>query len=639
MRVFTVVGPSQSGKTTLVSALTTLDGRAGKTMSVHGVADVTKFQFMGDDWTALDFAGGPDNLANVGPALAASDAAVLCVPAEVDAAVLCAPYLRMLEAADIPCFIFINRIDAATDRASEIVSSLQAYSSHGIVLRQIPIREGDQIIGAVDLISERAWKYQEGQPSALTEIPQQTEEREQEARTELLESLADFDDALLEQLIEDKRPATDDIYHVATSVLQHHDLVPALLGSALHHNGIMRLMKSLRHEAPQIDQTKDRLTDLGNIRAVGCLADMAKHLGKTVLIRAYENGISSGSDLAGEHIGSITDIDGKTQISALSAGDIGLTVKTDHLSIGQAYSEKSAPNLPDWTRPRIAAYQRIVTPANERDETRLSSALARLSEIEPGLSVDQDEQSGHARLTTQGPLHMRRLCSKLDDSFGIQVQETQVPPALRETISRKVEKHHRHRKQSGGAGQFADVLIDLAPLPRGSGFSFDEVVKGGAVPRNYIPSVEAGARDALTSGPNGFPVVDVIVVLKDGKHHSVDSSDYAFRTAGKNAVREAIEEAGAKVLQPIMNVQIHVPSIYSGSLVPIVSGMKGQVLGFEGHPTAAGWDVFSALLPITAQDELFNALGSSTRGTAWFTLDFDHYQEVRREDLAGLELA
>ncbi|MBD3838268.1 MAG: elongation factor G, partial [Brevundimonas sp.] len=169
-----------------------------------------------------------------------------------------------------------------------------------------------------------------------------------------------------------------------------------------------------------------------------------------------------------------------------------------------------------------------------------------------------------------------------------------------------------------------------------SGFAFTETVKGGAVPRNYIPSVEAGAVEALAEGPNGFPVVDVSVELKDGKSHSVDSSDFAFKTAGKSAIKEALAEVGTVLLQPIMKIDIHVPSVFSGGLVPIVSGMKGQVLGFEAHESAAGWDVFQALLPQAAEDELFNALAGATRGTAWFTSTFDHYQEARKEELAGL---
>ena len=179
------------------------------------------------------------------------------------------------------------------------------------------------------------------------------------------------------------------------------------------------------------------------------------------------------------------------------------------------------------------------------------------------------------------------------------------------------------------------MQIELSPGARGSGFEFSDVVKGGAVPKNYIPSVEAGALDALAEGPNGHPVVDIAVVLKDGKHHSVDSSDFAFRMAGKLAVKEALAEAGAVLLQPIMKVQIHVPSDYTGGLVPVVSGMKGQVLGFDSHPDAPGWDVFEALLPTAAQDELCTALASSARGTGWFTTAFDHYQEARAQDFAA----
>ncbi|MGI9394244.1 MAG: GTP-binding protein, partial [Boseongicola sp.] len=248
MRAFTVIGPSQSGKSTLVEALAGLEGAKPQTLKLMGDASVTKFDFLGDRWAAFDIPGGQDNISLIGPALAASDAAVLCAPAEGDAAVLSAPYLRILEDSGVPAFLFVNKVDVGTDRISDIVGSLQTYCSHGIVLRQVPMRSGEQIVGAIDLISERAWEYHDGQRSSLVEVPQNMLPREQEARSGLLESLADFDDGLLEQIIEDQIPMTDDLYSVATRVLQHHDLVPTLIGSALHGNGILRMMKSLRHE-------------------------------------------------------------------------------------------------------------------------------------------------------------------------------------------------------------------------------------------------------------------------------------------------------------------------------------------------------------------------------------------------------
>ena len=632
MRVITVLGPSQSGKTSLVQAMAALEGGPKAKLDTSGAAALRLFSFMGEDWAAIDIAGGPDNIHAAGPALAASDAAVLCVPPEADAAELSAPYLRMIEQAEIPHIVFINRIDQIAERVSEIVAALQVYSAHSVVLRQIPIREGDQVVGSVDLISERAWHYNEGKPSDLIEIPADLMDREQEARTELMESLADFDDTLLEELIEDQKPMSSELFEVAAKVLQHNDLVPALMGSAEHANGVFRLMKSLRHEAPGVEVAAARL-DGGNALAVPCLADNVKHMGKTVVIRAMGEGVAQGAPLGGANIGSLNELDGKTHIKSLEPGQLGLTVKTDHLVLGQVYSAAASGPLPDWARPRQPMYRRMVIPVNERDEARLSGALEKVAEIDTGLEVSHDEGTGHIVLATYGPLHLRRVTEKLDADFGIELTEDDLPPAIRETISKTVEKHYRHRKQSGGAGQFADIVMEVRPEARGGGFTFDDMVKGGAVPRNYIPSVEAGIRDALAEGPNGFPVIDVSVTLKDGKHHSVDSSDFAFRTAGKNGMKEAITEAKAKLLQPISELQIHVPSIHAGGLVPLISGMKGQVLGFEGHPTAPGWDVFRAQLPAAMEDELFRQLGSATRGTAWFGSTFDHYAEARREEL------
>lgn len=634
MKVFTVLGPSHSGKSTLIEALVGLDGSPGKRLDIPGVAAVQGFGFMGEDWAAIDIAGGTENLSPVGASLAASDAAVICVPADAEAAVLAAPYLRMVEEAGIPAILFVNRVDAALSRISEIVAALQTWSRHHIVLREVPIREGEAIVGMVDLVSERAWKFQEGKPSVLIEMPDAVRGREEEARAELLESYADFDDALLEELIEDKAVMPEEVYEVATRTLQEHALVPAFMGSALNRNGINRLMKSLRHEAPGVEVARARLNDAPV--AVGALADVVKHLGKTVLVRALNKPIAASGPLGGGNVGSITDLDGKTAINTLKPGMIGLTVKSDHLAAGRGFTASAAALLPGWARPHNSAYRRIVTPVHEKDDTRLSGALERLTEIDPGLEVTPDEKTGHPILATQGPLHLRRLMGKLAQDFSIEVEEAPVPPALRETIRRGTEVHHRHRKQSGGAGQFADVVIEIRPEARGAGFAFSNSVKGGAVPRNYIPAVEHGAVEALAEGPQGFAVVDVSVELKDGKSHSVDSSDFAFRTAGKNAVKEALADLGTVVLQPIMKVDIHVPSVFSGSLVPLVSGLKGQVLGFEAHERAAGWDVFQTLLPMAAEDELFNALAAATRGTAWFTSAFDHYQEARKDELADL---
>ncbi len=630
MRVVSILGPSQAGKTTLAEALATIEGEKPRRLELYGEAAVTRFSFMGEDWAVLDCPGGTHNLPLIPPALMASDAAVLCVPAETDAAVLAGPYLRLLEESGLPTYIYINKMDIATDRTADITAALQAYSNHAIVLRQVPIRDGSAIVGAVDLISERAWQYHEGQRSSLVELPQSTQDREQEARAELLDHLADFDDKLLEELIEDKKPLPDELYGVATKALQNHSLIPAFLGAASHNNGLFRLMKSLRHEAPDIATLKARLGLDESAVAIGAFADNVKHLGKTVVLRALVDGVGAGTAMADDTIGSIVDLDTRTSLGTLSAGDIGVAVKSDHLTItAPLFGRDGTLDVPEWAKPRAATFRNLLAPASERDDARLSTALARLLEIDPGMVMSQDPRSGKAVLSTQGPLHQRRVVEKLNEIFGVEVTTEQLEPALHETLSKPViDKHYRHRKQSGGAGQFADVVMDIVPLERSSGFTFNEVIKGGTVPRNYIPSVEAGARAALDEGPHGHIVVDIGVTLKDGKYHAVDSSDFAFQTAGKAGVKEALEEAGTKVLQPIRRIKIEVPTVYSGALVPMITGLHGQVLGFRNNPDAAGWDVFEALLPETAEAELFQQLGSATRGTAWYTSELERYEEM-----------
>lgn len=636
MRIFTVLGPAHAGKSTLAQALADLEGGPVERFAVDGVAQALGFRFMDEPWMVVDFAGGAESLASAGPALAGSDAALICVPADPEAAVLAAPYFRLVEEAGLPAFVFVNGVDKATGRISEVVSALQAYCAHALVLRQVPIRDGDAIVGSVDLISERAWKYQEGRPSLLVELPASVAPREQDARAGLLESLADFDDHLLEQLVEDQAPPATEVYGVAARSLQHGDVHPVFIGSALHRNGIQRMMKSLRHEAPGAEVAHGRLSQDGRAVAVPLLADLVRHLGKVVLLRALGGTVSGGDTLGSAAVGSVTALDARTGLSGIGDGAAALAVKTDHLAMGRVYSGSGDAPLPDWAEAHPANHRRIILPGQDRDEARLSAAVERMSQVDPGFTAMQDERTGHVVFCTQGPLHLRRLLAKLSDGLGIEATDRPVPVALCETLSRPVERHHRHRKQSGGAGQFADVLIALRPEPRGFGFAFHDEVKGGAVPRNYIPSVEAGIRDALTEGPGGAPVIDVSAVLKDGKHHSVDSSDFAFRTVGRAAAREAMEEAGMITLQPIAVVQIHIPSVMAGSLVPLVTSLKGQVRGFAGHPTATGWDVFDCLMPMAGLDDLYQSLGGAGRGTAWFTATFDHFEELRADAAAAL---
>lgn len=632
MRCFAVMGPSQTGKSTLVDKLAALEGTARKATSPYGL-NLCQFEFGGEFWCALDAPGSIESLAHAQQTLLASDACILCVSPTPEEAVLAAPYLRFIEASGTPCIIFINRIDEPRGRIRDVIAALQDYASHTLVLRQIPIREGETIVGAVDLISERAWRYREGQTSSLVAIPQDLAEQEHEARTGLLEQLSEFDDWLLEELIEDRQPDSAAIYSIASRILRQNQITPVFIGAASHSNGIMRLMKALRHEAPPVDALRGRLASAADI-SDGVLAAVTFHafhrqnIGKTVLARALnEMKQTSQGEFA---LGSLQDpITGRPLANGMPApSEVFATVKSDRLPVPALITANSALAAPDWTAPPSPMLDRILVPESERDETKLSGTLAKLAEADRGLLVTQEEGSGAYLVSVQGPLHLREVSKALNDVFHIAVTEQPPHPVYRETVSKASDVHYRHRKQTGGAGQFADVKLSIHPNERGYGFSFAEVVKGGAVPRNFIPAVESGAREAMEKGPLGFGVIDVGVTLTDGQHHTVDSSEYAFRTAGKMGVRQALSQASPVLMQPILRVEIHIPSIYTGGLVQIVSALKGQVLGFDRDEAAKGWDTFRALVPGNVLDELARSLRSATQGIGYFAKSFDHYEEM-----------
>ncbi|MBX4932151.1 elongation factor G [Rhizobium bangladeshense] len=634
MRCFTVLGPSQTGKSTVVEKLGSLEGAPRKSSSPYGL-NLTEFTFGNEAWCALDAPGPNEALAHVQHALLASDACILCVSPAPEEAVLAAPYLRIIEASETPCILFVNRIDEPRGRLRDVIAALQDYANHTLLLRQIPIREGDRIVGSCDLISERAWQYREGQTSALIAIPESAAEREHEARTELLEHLSEFDDWLLEELIEDREPPSDALYAISSRVLRENRIIPVLIGAASHGNGMMRLMKALRHEAPQVTALRQRLARAGNVdenklTAVSFHAYHRQNIGKTVLVRAFGEGLRQGASLGGSSLGAVQDPANGRSSSAITPapGDVFATVKSDHLTVPSLLTSNATVAPPEWTEPPTPMLERILVPGSERDENKLSETLAKLSETDRGLVVLQEEGTGAQLVRAQGPIHLRDLCRTLSDVFHIEVTDRTPRPIYRETIAKPSEVHYRHRKQTGGAGQFADVKLSIRPNERGRGFTFSETVKGGVVPRNYIPAVEAGAREAMEKGPLGFQVIDVGVTLFDGQHHAVDSSEHAFRTASRMGVRQALSEGSAVLMQPVFRSEIHIPSIYSGSLVQIVSALKGQVLGFDRDETAKGWDIFRALIPGGALDDLARALRSATQGIGYFSKTFDHFEEL-----------
>jgi elongation factor G len=273
--------------------------------------------------------------------------------------------------------------------------------------------------------------------------------------------------------------------------------------------------------------------------------------------------------------------------------------------------------------------RQVVMPAERKDEVKLSSALTRLVEEDPSLSVDHRQDTGETLLGGQGEMHLRVAVERLTSRFGLKLETKRAVVPYRETIRATVTKRGRHKKQSGGHGQFGDVVIEVRPLPRGEGFAFSDTITGGVVPKNYIPAVEAGVRESLQNGPlGGFPVVDVGVTLTDGSYHPVDSSDQAFRMAGILGMREALPEARPVLLEPVLKARIAIPNDATARVNAIVSARRGQLLGFDARPGWTGWDVVEALIPEAEIADLIIELRSATAGVGTFTAVFDHMAEV-----------
>ena len=625
-RCIAVIGPSAAGKSELIDQLAMLEGSRPPPAPPVDLR-CAEFSYLDENWVALDCPGSLEFAQSALDAVLCADAVVVVASPDPDQAVLAAPWIRLAEDANVPCFVFVNRIDECRHDARSIMSAIQSYSARPIILRQAPIRDGDRIVGAVDLVSDRAWRYRDGEASELIEVPEDLLDRQAEGRDELLESLSEHDDWLLEEIIEDRVPATGAVYGICARTLAENLTVPSFFGSAATGNGIRRLMKAIRHEAPKPEDTRARLNDAV---ASAFMCRTRKHVGKLVWVRGFVDDMSAGATIGGGSVGGLLEPFGERPAakSNIDAGGVASAVKSDHLKAGCLYSEAGPVDPPDWYKPLPALWNRTISAVNDRDDAKLSEALHKIEEEDLSLTVTHDQESGQVILGTQGSQHLRRIQHTLSDVFGVETDTGPFVAHYRETITQKSDVHYRHKKQSGGAGQFADVKLTIEPAKRGTGFSFSESIHGGSVPRNYIPAVNLGAEEATARGPLGFPVIDVVVNLYDGQHHSVDSSDMAFRIAGRGGVAEGLSKAQPVLLEPIFEVRFRAPSVFTGALNPMISSMRGQILGFDREANAEGWDMVRALMPGVALEGLINNLRSATQGVGRYEADFAHFQEL-----------
>lgn len=652
-RLVALVGPAGTGKTTLAEALLHAAGaisRQGSVPAGNTVGDASPeararqgstevnlmhFDYMGERFALVDVPGAPGFVADGLAALQAADMALVVIDPAPERAALAEPMLRELDRLGVPHAIFVNKIDNARAGAvRELIGELQPMSGQPLALRQIPIREGDHVTGYVDLALERAYRYRPGKESERIDIPAEVGERERADRTQLLETLADFDDALMEALLMDEMPDTAQVMADLATDTAENALVPVLLGSAHNGGGVHRLLKFLRHETPSPDRAEARLGAQGGAFAVFKIANGAA-MGRLALGRVLGAQLGEGDELEldGEiaRTGSLFLLQGeKTLKQGLAArGEVIAIAKVDKAAAGALLGQKglSRGRVTQIAYPARNAAIAIAT-KDRKDDVKLSTALHRLCEEDPALAWTQDDATHETVLRGINDEHLAVVLERLQRRYGVAVQTRKPRIAYRETVNKSATQRGRHKKQSGGHGQFGDVTLEIRPQARGEGFRFDDRITGGVVPKQWIPAVEMGVRDACAKGPLGFSVVDVAVTLTDGSYHSVDSSELAFRTAGRIAMAEALGQAGPYLLEPICRILVDCPPGTGSKAGSVLSSRRGQILGLGPHPQWSRWDRVEALLPEASLNGLDAELRSLSHGLASFTATFDHLAEL-----------
>jgi elongation factor G len=647
VRALALVGPTSAGKTALMEAL--LEAATGHAVRPGEVGDsspeararghsvelnLAGFDFMGDRYVVVDCPGSLEFCSEIDPALPAVDLAIVVAEPDPAKAVLLQPTLRELERLGVPHALFINKMDQAHGSLNALLEALAPVATTPLVARQIPTWVGDKVSGYIDLALERCFVYRPGKASEQVEIPGELRQEEADARFHMLEQLSDFDDELMEQLLTDVTPNRDAVFADLVREMNQGLITPVFFGSAQNGFGVRRLLKALRHETPPPSIAADRL---GITQGAYVLkAAYAGQSGKLAYARVFGAPLADGAEFVlpdgqKNRAGGLSEVQGAAlkKIAQAPVGDICAIGKVEQAGGGQILSTTGQPQVvKDAARPRRPLFAVALMARNRNDDVRLSGALGKLVEEDPGLSLTHDAEQRQVLLAGQGEGHVRLALERLKRRYGVEIDTVQPKTPYRETIGRGATQRARHKKQSGGHGQFADVTIEVRPLPRGSGFQFQSKIVGGAVPKQWIPAVEAGVRDGLAKGPLGFPVTDLEVTLVDGMTHSVDSSEMAFRTAGRLAIDEALKTLGTVLLEPIEKLTVYSPSPSASNVTSALTARRGQILGLGPREDWRGWERIEAYLPQSERQDLIAELRGLTQGLGAFEADFDHMSEL-----------
>ncbi len=622
----------------------------GRQMSID--LGLAQFEWLGHKINLLDTPGYSDFVGDVYSALRVADAAVLMLRAAAGVEVGTEMAWEVLKQEKSPLLICVNMMDKEHANFDAAVKSTHDRLGLNAVPVQLPIGEAEDFHGIVDLIENKAFTFSGrgiDEKSVEVPIPDDLKERAAAARATLLEEAATGDETLMEKFLSTGDLTVEEIRKGLCERVVMCDLAPVFCCSAYHNLGVKEILDEIVDVLPSPLDVHPQVGEVNGAK-VTCKPDRAEpvaatafktlaeaHLGELSLIRLWSGHVEPGTDLVvtsrnrSEKLGALYHLVGKerSECKGASAGDIVAAVKLKETHTGDTLADKSRPVKlapPDFPRPVAAE---CIRAKNKGDEEKLAQGLMRLHEEDPTLYKQFEESTHETLVYGMGDLHLEVLVERLKKRFGVEVVLQKPKMPYRETIKGKAQDEYRHKKQTGGRGQFGEVHLRVEPLPRGAKYEFVDEVKGGVIPNQYIPAVEKGVVAGMEKGPlAGYPVVDVRTAVFFGKHHDVDSSEMAFKIAAETCFHQAILKATPILLEPFSDVEVRVPEEFLGDVMGDLSSKRGKILGTEadGH-----YQVVKAKAPMSELYKYATHLRALTQGRGMVSTAFSHYEEVPRE--------
>lgn len=660
MRNLVLLGHGGSGKTTLAEAMlysAKAIERFGKVDDGNSTMDhdpeeikrkisistsIAPLEYKEDKVNIIDTPGFFDFVGEVKGAVRAADVACIVVCAVSGVEVGTDKAWGYADEQNLPRVFFINKMDRENANFDKVLTDLRDKYGKNVIPIRIPVGAAETFQGVIDILEHKMYLL-EGGKMVEKPIPAEYEEKVAEYHQMLTEAVVETDDELLTKYLEGETIGREELMAGARKAITNEQVIPVLVGSSLKLIGIISLLDAVVDYIPSpvdrgaivgVDGTKRLPSEDEPFSALVFKTMADPFVGKLTLFRVFSGVVKSDSQVynssreAMERIGQLFLIKGKTQepVDQLCAGDLGAVAKLQYTFTGDTLCDKDKVIVYPPIQFPDAKLSLAVEPKAKGDEEKISAGLSRLVEEDPTFKVEKNSITHELVASGMGDLHIEVITSKLQKKFGVSVNLKEPKISYKETIKGTVKAEGKHKKQSGGRGQYGHVWIEMSPLPAGGGFEFVDNIFGGAVPKNYIPAVEKGIRETMERGVlAGYPVVDVRVSLFDGSYHSVDSSEMAFKIAASMAFKKGFMEAKPILLEPIMRLEVTVPEEYMGDIIGDLNKKRGKILGME--PDGKN-QIVKALVPQAELAKYAIDLRSMTQGRADFEMAFDHYEEV-----------